>query len=507
MAWSWLSVISCLAALQPFLLGFYLDDWVLMGHDAVMHSPFSWNLLRTIYYVDPSRPISIAFRWITGSILRDFAPLWHITLVAANGSIVLLTAILVRSLLPREYAVPRLTAVCLAAAWMVLPWTSGIRFWPTILNLHVFLAVFLWLLLHLLRGWRSGRGPWLAPFFAYLAVCLGYEALYGQFIVAAFLGLAEIRSRAVPKRAVLQSIAALVAAQACALAWNLYARSLPGSFRSVDSGWTRLLVQNLKQAVPEMWASFGEVRWLAMVAFLALIAGAATVLYRRFRNEARPPFVLESAALLTLSLISGALVSAVVFSMGGRPFVGFGVEARGLSVLSLWALVAMALLLSAALGSARGFPGRLLVLGVWLSAAALLVGQISHFRDWYLAARVQEQVLARMPLAEIRKAEPGAEILCAFPPDIRNAPVFAADWDLNSAIRVSYPALSGRHFIPFSRWAGAIRWDGRRVYFEANPDVSFPATIVYLWRPFHGEFIKLERPAVVRMDFEWQYVQ
>lgn len=507
MAWLWLAILGCLAALQPFCLGFYLDDWVLMGHDAAIHNPFSWNLLRTIYYVDPSRPVSIVFRWVTGSIFRDVAPVWHVALVAVNGSIVFLAAALIRSVLPHGYAVSRLTAVCLAAAWMALPWTSGIRYWPTTLNVHVSLAVFLWLLLHLLRGWRSGRGPWLAPFLAYLAVCLGYEALYGQFIVAAFLGLAEFRFRAVPRRAVLQSLAALVAAQTCALAWNLYARSLPGSFRSVDAGWPRLLVRNLKQAVPEMWASFGEVRWLAMAAFLALLAGAAVVLYRRFLDEGRPPSVLEGAALVTLSLISGALVSAVVFSMGGRPFVGFGVEARSLSVLSLWALVAMALLLSAALASFRGLPGGLMVLGIWLSAAALLAGQISHFRDWYLAARLQEQVLVRMPVSEIRKTEPGAEILCVFPSDIRNAPVFAADWDLNSAIRVSYPALSGRHFIPFSRWAGAIRWDGRKVYFEANPDVSFPAATVYLWRPFYGEFVRLERPAVVRMDFGWQYVQ
>ncbi len=506
MAWTWLACLACLAAIQPFFLGFYLDDWPLMGHDAAIYSPFSWDLLRAIYFVDPSRPVSTVFRWITGSLFRDLPAFWHIALVAANACIVFLTAALIRSLLS-GYAVPRLAAVSLSAAWTALPWTSGVRYWPTILNLHVFLAVFLWLLLHLLRGWRSGKGPWLTPFLSYLLVCLGYEALYGQFIVAAFLGMAEVRLRAVPRRAVLRSVAALAAAQACALAWNYYARRGLGAFRSVYQEWPRLLVQNLKQMVPQMFASFGEIRWLAMAGFVVLMAGAAAVLYRRFRSTPVPAFYLEGYAFVALSLISGALVSIVVFSMGGRPLVGFGVEARGMSVLSLWALVAFVLLLSGALQSSRGGPGRVLVVGIWLSGIALLTGQISQFRDWFLAARLQAWLLARTPVAEIRKTERGAEILCVFPPDIRHAPVFAADWDLNPALRATYPALSGKHFIPFSRWAGPIRWDGSKVYFEADPAASIPATAVYLWRPLHGEFVKLGRPAVVRTDFEWQYTE
>lgn len=451
---AWLTAVACLGLLQPLLLGFYLDDWSLMGRDSAVYGPFSRQLWSSVVSLDPTRPVSVVFRWLSSSLLRDVPGLWQAALVVCNGIIVFQLASLLRMLAPAGSAIPPWAALPIAAAWMSLPWASGVRFWPTLLNLHVFFIVFLWLMTNTLRQWRGGHGPVLIPFVAYLAVCLGYEALYLQFAVLAILGAAEIRYRGVSRLAVLPTLAALTAAQACAVAWNHFARANLASPRTIAPDWFALMVRNLKMAVPEMVGSFGPARWLAAPAFAILAAGVAVAFWKAAKRRSLARGDLPCTVVILLAFIVGTVASAAVFSVGGRPFSGYGVEARGLSVLSLWSVPAMGLLVGMALVHAAGLPRMILIIGLWLSAASLLAGQLMRFRDWHEATRLQARVLSRVPVAEILRTEPGASVLCLFPSEVRGAPVFSSPWDLNSAILVTYPALSGRQFIGYSPWGG-----------------------------------------------------
>lgn len=504
---AWLAAVAGLGFLQPILLGFYLDDWSLMGRESAVYGRFSRELWNNIVALDPTRPASIVFRWISCSVLRDVPGLWHAFLVASNVVIVFQLAALVRMLAPTGIPVRQAVALPLAAAWMTLPWTSAIRYWPTLLNLHVYFIVFLWLMLYLLRHWRAGKGPVLAPFAAYLAVCLGYEALYLQFAVIAGAALAEVRYRAVSRTAAARSLAALAVAQICAIGWNWYSRVLFPSSRSVYPDWVPLFWWNLRQAIPQMFGSFGEARWLAAAAFMILAAGVAVSIRQALRKGTLQRADLASAALILLALLTGALISAVVFSVGARPFSGFGVEARGLSVISLWSAAAMALTLGMALAYADTVARRILAVGLSLAAAALLAGQMMQFRDWHHAARLQDRVLSLVPVAEILKAEPEARVLCLFPSEVRGAPVFSSPWDVNSAFHITYPPLSRYHFLVYSPWGGALRWDGSKLWSEAIPEKAQPVDVLYLWRPFYGEFLKVERPIIVHQNLEWQYTQ
>lgn len=506
-AMAWLGAVTCLGLLQPLLLGFYLDDWSLMGRDSAVYGPFSRQLWSSVVSLDPTRPVSVLFRWLSSSLLRDVPGLWQAALAVCNGVIVFQLASLLRLLAPAGSAIPPFAALPIAAAWMTLPWASGIRFWPTLLNLHVFFIVFLWLMTNVLRKWRDGHGPVLKPFVAYLAVCLGYEALYLQFAVLAILGAAEIRYRGVSRPVVVRTLAALTAAQACAVAWNHYARASLASPRTIAPDWFALMARNLKVAVPEMVGSFGPARWLAAPAFAILAAGVAASLWKAARRRSLAGGELACTVVILLGFIVGALASAAVFSVGGRPFSGHGVEARGMSVLSLWSVAAMGLLAGMALVHAAGLPRRILITGLWLSAVALLAGQLLQLRDWHTAARLQERVLSRVPIAEILRTEPGASVLCLFPSEVRGAPVFSSPWDLNSALQVTYPALSGRQFIGYSPWGGSLRWDGKVLYYDWIPTTRIPAPTLYIWRPFHGEFLKAERPFVVHSDLRWEFVQ
>lgn len=502
---SWLIAVAALGLLQPFLLGFYLDDWSLMGQDAAVYDPFSRQLWNAIVAHDPTRPVSIVFRWVSGSLFRDVPGLWHAALVTANVSIAFGVAALVRLLLPASAPLAQALALPLTAAWMTLPWTSGIRFWPTTLNLQTYLAVFVWLMVYLLRQWRLGRGPLVVPFLVYLAICLGYEAFYLQFVVLGIVALAQVRCCALQAGPAARSIGALAAAQALALGWNQFARTHYASPRNIASDWLPLMARNLKVAVPEMVGSFGPARWLAAVAFAVLMAGIASALWKAVRRRSLSASDLASTGVILLAFVIGMVASAAVFSVGGRPFSGFGVEARGMSVLSLWSVAAMGLLVGVALVHAAGLPRRVLIAGLWLSAVSLLAGQLMQFRDWHQAARLQARVLSLVPVAAMADTEPDAKILCVFPSEIRGAPVFSSPWDLNSAMHVTYPALAGKHFIGYSPWGGELRWDGAKIWSEWFPENAMPAPVLYLWRPFHGEFRKVERPIAVRYDLQWRY--
>jgi hypothetical protein len=502
----WLTAICALGLLQPVLLGFYLDDWSLIVKDAGRSDPFSMQLWRSAVGLDPTRPVANFLRWFLPSLLRDVRAVWHLALVMANFIISCQLAILARLLLASAASIPMRSLVPLAAAWMTLPWSSGFRYWPIFLHLHLYFIVLLWLAISLLRAWRVGRSPMLVPFLAYLAICLGYEALYMQFLVVGIIGLAEVRYRGVAKRIVARSISALLLAQACALAWNFLARKLFPSGRSIYPDWLPLLLRNLKLAVPEMIGSFGPARWIAAPAFAILIAGVALAIWHRIRSRSIGRAELPSVAIHLLAFAAGAFLSAVVFSFGARSFSGFGVEGRGLSVISLWATAGMVLIVGLALSHAAGFPGHLLKTGLWLSAFSLLAGQLMHLRNWHEAARLQALILSRVPVAEMLAAEPSARIVCVFPGEVGGAPVFSATWDLNSAIHVSYPALSRIEFLRYNPWAGALRWDGKQIWHEYFPEEKQSAEALYLWRPFYGEFRKLERPFIMHSDMQWQYI-
>ena len=507
----WLCAVALASSVQPLVLGFYLDDWSLIVKDAGLLEPFSADLWRSIVAQDPTRPVSVVFRWLTGSVFRDVAAFWHVALLAVNALIVWQIGGLLRTLSFGQAAVTRFRALSLAALWAALPWAAPIRFWPTLLNVLCFLALFLWMLKRLLRRWREGSGEILVPFAVYLAVCLGYEAFYLQFIPVVLLGIAEIRCCAVARGAVLRSAAALATAQALAGGWYLLTGKITVAQKPVVQDWAGLLERNLKAGLPEMAASFGPLRWPAVAAFL-LLAVMAAVLWQRTAAAGRTAREkAEYCAWVAGAAAAGALLSVFVFSLGGRPLVGTGVEARGLLFVSFWSALAAAFLLAAALEQAAGQASlwwrRLIAAGTATAAVCLLGGFMLRMRDWHEAALLQRRILLSLPIAEMKNMEPGAAVLCIWPIDIQGAPVFSALWDINSAIQVWYPALADRKFYIYSRWGGVLRWDGRNFHYEYTPAIESPVRLLYLWRPLHGEFLKLDQPIEVRPDQSWSYAK
>jgi len=503
----WLCAVAAVSSLQPLLLGFYLDDWSLIVKDAGLLEPFSAGLWRSIVALDPSRPVSIVFRWLAGSVFRDVAAFWHAALLAVSAWIVWQAGGMLRTLRIGEAAMSRTQALALAAIWAALPWAAPIRFWPTLLNVLCFLALFLWLLTHLLRRWREGRGGFLVPFAAYLAVCLGYEAFYLQFVPVLLLGIAEIRCCAVPRGAVFRSAAALVVAQALAGGWYVLTGKLALSQKPVLQDWAGMLEYNLKAALPQMAASFGPLKWVAVASFLLLLAlsallwGRSVAVGRIAREKA------EYCAWVVGAAAAGALLSVLVFSLGGRPLFGTGVEARGLLFVSFWSALAAAVLLAVALRQAAGQTNlwwrRLIVAGTAVAATCLLAGFMLRLRDWHQAALLQRRILLSLPVAEMKKTEPGASVLCIWPIDIQGAPVFGSPWDISSAIRVWYPALADRTFHIYSHWGGVLRWDGMKLRYSSAPPIERPVPLLYLWRPLHGEFLKIDQSIEVRPDQSW----
>jgi hypothetical protein len=62
--WIWAAIVAACVVWQPFLLGFYLDDWVLWMNGSTMGSLFSLTRLLYMSFTDPVRPGCLPGRFL-----------------------------------------------------------------------------------------------------------------------------------------------------------------------------------------------------------------------------------------------------------------------------------------------------------------------------------------------------------------------------------------------------------------------------------------------------------
>ena len=488
---------------QVFALGFYLDDWSFMANSVHMGAAFSSVRWAAAYESTPQRPGATLLWFGLTSLFGAETILWHLALFAANVLLGLLMFRIVRQLAGRSYSFETARVLYLSVLlWFVLPWNAPLHFWPTMVPILLILGLSVCCFLFALWRWATGGWAFWLPFAGYLWACVGYEAVYFQWIPVLLLGVILVWDERASLKSVLLGASPFVAAQACALIW--YAASLRvnlGTQHKITADWPAVFKGNMLHLPREILASTPETaRLLSYAAVVSLLMIAGTYGYAILGSRTR------KSALVSLSQLGACLIGAVLsifaFSLGGRQITGVGVDARAFLLLNFWLVIAVALALTYCWTYYSAHRGRwqtpVLGLAFLLAGLALLVGHLQRALDWSEGWRIEQKILAEAPIPEMKKMEPDAAVLVLKPFEFHGVPTLTQSWDVNAAMWNTHPAVFPHHFEVYNPWGGPLRWDGNRLWYPAS--TLWVARNLYVWRPMEREFYKMTVPFRVNQD-------
>jgi hypothetical protein len=176
-----------------------------------------------------------------------------------------------------------------------------------------------------------------------------------------------------------------------------------------------------------------------------------------------------------------------------------GVDNRNFVLLSFW------LVLLAGLGAVTVLRFAESRWRAILAAMALVCGLIlglAHTlraEEWATAWARQQQILRSAPVERLLAVETNSAVVLVSPLTVNGAPIFAAPWDINSALPLTYPVLENRQITVYSKWGGPMVWDGKRLSYLGQAPLA-TTTDVYLWIPADSSFRRAAGPFRISQD-------
>lgn len=456
--------------------GLYSDDWAL---NAVANDPSTGRLGALDFMVTDlsvSRPVSGLYYLVTHWLWGTNGHLHAITSVAMTLGVALLLYALLQ-----ELRIPRPDSFFIAALVVATPIGSAAVLWPAASPVRLAALLYVAGALIALRGTGvGGRRALLRHAVAavfYLAAVLTYELALG--LVAATVLLYAIRMpwRSVAWRWGVDLL--VVAADA------IWVRShTPKDVQTLAAQLQHareIAVQGLDQ-VSRALAPVGN-RWPLVIAAIVLLAAAT--LMARGRYSGRPLRQLGAWAIVAgisaMFLTAAWMILVPAPSYYGPAGANMGNRINGIAAIPLviFAYACWRMLVTMVVSGERRFVERaMLVVTLLLGAAyshATLHDQGLYAESW----RQQQRILGRVQ--ELVPDIGGNETLFtvrsqAFvAPDL---PVFAAEWDLESAVRVLYDQPGAE---AFNAYHG----------FGCNAEESLPT---------HSESAPLDRSIIVDVE-------
>jgi hypothetical protein len=491
----WLAISLCFVLWQPVRLGFYLDDWPQILEPLRHGPPFSAALWHYFQVLDPTRPGFVLLRYLLSSVLGQSPFVWQTALLVSNILVSVSLAHLGLELWGRVRKTSWAASLGAGAAWLLFPWNAAVGFWPSLVVLSILLAAFAWTAVLLVRGWRKGATWSVLPAVLYCAICISYEALYFQFIPLALIGIVLARQRSVDMRAVFRSSASMATAQAVAVLWHVYLK-MAGYYRPIEAKWPLVFLSNLWHLVPEMILSAYELR-IVIAGFVILLLYFACAGFVRHRQKIASE--LEPVLAIIVICITGTVLSEFAFALGGRGIEGTGVGSRVFCLCSWW-IVLGTVALAAGLGPLwRTKEGRRIAAAAAGLGCVLGAAHVLRADEWARAWESQERILMQAPLPALLRTEPDATIVFVSRATINRAPIFAAEWDLKSAVPDTYGPRFTRNYVAYSPREGPLFWDRRQLR-RAAQGSGIPATKVYIWRAARGTLERATKPFRIDTD-------
>ena len=504
-------VLAGLYGPRPFLLGFCSDDWQELVFVPQQHGRFSWELLHEAFAQSGIRPGYVAARWLFDSVLGPSPALWHIALAGSTVLIAWLAAKLASALNALGGGRDRIASAPVMFAFLLAPWAFGFTAWPIMLSHLPALMLFLVSAILAVRGLTNERVCWWA-FPCFTLSCMFYECCYLQFLPLLAICSVLLLSAKQPRRPILIRLGLVLfgftVAQAAAVllkAWFAHsmmgARTFYPNFLHLAAGQILHLPHTLLQG------TFGARGW-TFYSFLglALLFPFTFVDRCRLRRDGRLSYSLNVHALLlasscVLALLSGVVISVLLYAMASYLMSGTGVMSRTTIMTTLWFSLLVGVL-AGKFGSTASVPlDRLRRLALFSLMAGLGLASAGRIHDWSRAWEMQKEVLSAAPFEQIAATDPNAMIVALVPQQFHSVSVFECPWDLSAALGATYPATKcgaarcssqgpQRGVYPHGSRRRTV-WDGRMLIQSTTDGQKLwetQTTEVWIWDYHNGQF-------------------
>jgi hypothetical protein len=433
-------------------LGFYSDDWDLLGSFALAPDQSLPGFYRTMY-AEPQvrmRPGQVLYLSLLYRVFGTTPLGYHLA-----NAVVLIAAAALLVLVLRDLGVPRAIAVSAGVLYPVLPHYSTARVWYSAFQAPLSMVAYLFSLYAALRSlhsaaWRTWAWR-IASLAALVASALAYEVALPLFFLNPLLVWARQRrlaSRAAAppsQRGLLLFLAATVAAALSVAAFKaltstrLSHASKPGYLASLIHQISHINAAVYGIAAPRtLWIALhnsAEPASIALAAGLGILV--AGYLYRVLAREPLPS--LRQSVQLAIAGAAVVLLGHVVFITTRVSFSPTGpnnrtaVAAAAGVALGWSAAAALAAVLLPRRWRAPTFAG---VVGAGVCGAFLVTMSLEKF--WVIAYEQERQLLAGIRQSFPTLPRETTLLLDGFCPYVGPAIVFEAPWDLKGALWVVY---------------------------------------------------------------------
>ena len=440
-------VLAGLYGPRPFLLGFYCDDWYELLLVQETHGRFSWALFQEAFEWSGSRPGLIVTKWLCISLLGKSPFLWHVALTSGCVLISWLAAKLASALNSLEEK-DLFACAPVMLTFLVAPWTFGFTAWPDCLASHPALILFLLSSILVVRGLANERVCWWA-FPLFTLSCLIYECCYLQFLP--LVALCMVCSTNRPRKSTWFRLGLVLAgftlAQGAAVLLKAWCSNSWMGKRNFYPDFLQLATDGILGLPQILLQSASGAQTLTRYAFLALALLFVFSILGKRRSRLGTGFLgsLNVRALMlpsacVLALLSGVVVSFVIYAMASYRISGLGLESRTMIGSTLWLCLLVGLLTGNSASTETVPRAWLRHLAFCLLMVGLGLGSARRMQDWSQAWKMEKDILNAVPVEQIAATDPNAMIVALVPHQYHAVTVFENFWDLGPALGVTYPA-------------------------------------------------------------------
>jgi hypothetical protein len=450
------AVVALLAAASLLIhvgrLGFYSDDWDLLGSFALVPDQSAGGYFRALYAMPQvrMRPIQALYQALMYAAFGLHPLGYHLV-----NALVLLAGVLLLLLVLQELGVHRAIAVAVAILYAMLPHYTTARVWYAASQAPLSMALFLLSIYAALRAARGAvRHPWawrVVSVASLVVSGLAYEVTLPLALVAPLLVWVHARRRSGSAGAPPGPLAGaglpllLVLAAGAVGAFKFFTSTRLA--HTAQRGYLRGLLGQIAHihlrvygvAAPKTaWVALHRAPGTGSIVAACAIAGVAYLYLRRLVRADPLPAPGRLAGLVAAGGIV-VLLGYAVFVTTRVSFSATGPSNR----VAMAAAIGSALASVAAMGLvAVGVGGRrqaeVFAALAGASMAGALIISSALIEDWVRAYRREGEVLAAVERRFPRLAPGTSLLLDGVCPYIGPAIVFESPWDLRGALWVRY---------------------------------------------------------------------
>ena len=480
-------VFLILHIIRPFSVGLYHDDWALFNVHILEPSEKFWE-----FFEFGDRPI---YGWILCAMN-----------ILSNGNPVVITIISSLFVATSAYSLYQLNlritglvgrpiksaASVGTAMWIAIPWGFGYSLWPTGAATLPAIILYLWSCIFTIDYITKNRNIYLVISIILTALSyLTYQATYLGFVP--LLGLI-VAFKSLNKASVYQILRVLIYSSII-LGLSVLRTSLDTPKQIAFN--IKYLFGNPLYAMPKaIIESFGDLWVFFLLLTLALMVLLVQCL-AKMEKRSRCRFLLGFASCLV-----GIAISTTTYSCTGYVLSGTGVFSRTMISASIWLAIMFTLVVTLFI-SELNFCKRLYAIWVYfLLVFTMTIASGFQLTGWMRSWDRQQKILATFPTDFFSNMPSESVLLLDEPRHIGGIEVFAAHWDITSAV---YMLPEMRNYARFEKRAQIVplftdypmHWDGFSSL-EIRPAQSLPAKKVWIYKPSNNSLRELYGESLIR---------